>query len=1469
MEMFPANVHDNNKESAPPQDTNLPQEVSSPIDNPDTPQTPENGMQEPTQVPLAMKPSHDVQVFDNRSSVDDMNTFNNPVYIHPPTENDESQRKANALATALHEHGKGGDWRQAYGEAYQNLSVSPFNPDATPINASMSIETLMRSTVGYVSEEDIAKQAQQIINRSKEPGLGPYKAAVDSLPQSALLSPKERDEAAFNWWLTNTQAKVWDEMNVDHLAADIFKTMVFSDSNMRIADVAKYCGIEPSGADYFNTTELQKRLSSHLASLPVDARATLTQGILDKWETFGAWSNKLEAIDFLNKMVSFTEEDQKASMLTNMIDRADQAGQASLVGSLLTKAGSIAKGMFKASTIIRQAGRLADEEAVRTSAKAAMQGSLKEVGVSPLDGATTALPVNNLTKLTQGAPEGFASNILEMDNTLKNLVNDIKVSGMPLSEEDKTNAITKAMAKAKRDPEVTNITVTDVDAHGFHLNVSSTTGDKTISVPFKMNDIGNWTENETKMGSISSLLGSDIVISPNERFWRIKSDIVSGLDFGQKQGKRIIGAFDDMARKAFGELSTDEWRKVDGLLLKGDEAKAVYTYSDAVLNGIDGVKYSEKEFKAYMAGRSMFDQLHALKNKQIRDLKITQGFKEIELNGETNLGKVYENPQHAMQGYSNPRHSQSYMKDGKIVNKPLTSETLAKEYEKGYQLVHSDNGDLFTLTDGRNTEWALAHRDFISDLRPVILEKRPGYVTKLREGSNFFLKRKSEIKVEGASRPIERVVAECYSNNRTDLEKYLANIPEKERSKYMILADREMTIADKETEQLRTMGGLFTSTRKEGILPYVNTYAEGARTSTIGSLQRYIANVAENMPISVYREGIKQKWLNTALENGVITHKDMLRDFNLIKVNPQHPKATFFEQSHREIQFMNGIKTPSEIAWDRTVKQIGYQVEKLPFGTKMAPYIYENKANPLSVMKSAAYNTLLGTWNIAQAFVQSSGALIPMSINPIHGMTGFKHALDFMIMDKIAKSGLDVSKLGSKWSTKAWELWNKSGMREAITNSNLDYATLFNEMPYNAGLARKAITNSDVFVKMGEMGYSRVSFGTAYEYVRKQLGRELTENDLPKIVERAEMYRLNMSKSNTAGFQRGLLSVPTQFLQVQTKFLEKVFGHDLSWGERINMLGAQVTFFGAQGLPMVGTIHEQIMGTAGLDLNNFSPQQLSLMKRGLFGYMLNDCLNVNINLGSRVALGNDLAERVLKFLFGSHNPKEVAFGPIGSIIDKGLDVFERMRNVNTLMLSADSLELKHHLAAGRVFAEELLNIPSSSRNLIKGMVMMDSGMYNNTVGQSIFEYKDKSFRNALAQAIGFTNTEVDDWYALQGTTNPFSDKKVQKDYATMMASTMGRMINAGADEQWVYGAAYNAMRTALSGKVGEDKVIEKVKSELQDKSKPWGKVYKDALDLFQNECAEGMNLWAKNVISTNPTLGKAAEEAGLNLKKVK
>src|SRR5690606_16845846 len=85
-----------------------------------------------------------------------------------------------------------------------------------------------------------------------------------------------------------------------------------------------------------------------------------------------------------------------------------------------------------------------------------------------------------------------------------------------------------------------------------------------------------------------------------------------------------------------------------------------------------------------------------------------------------------------------------------------------------------------------------------------------------------------------------------------------------------------------------------------------------------------------------------------------------------------------------------------------------------------------------------------------------------------------------------------------------YELWDKSGMRDAIVTSNLDYHTIWSDKPYNANLLQRVLANSTLFFKQGELISARISFATAYNRWKQiNRGKEPTEAALKDIVARA------------------------------------------------------------------------------------------------------------------------------------------------------------------------------------------------------------------------------------------------------------------------------------------------------------------------------------------------------------------------------
>jgi hypothetical protein len=254
---------------------------------------------------------------------------------------------------------------------------------------------------------------------------------------------------------------------------------------------------------------------------------------------------------------------------------------------------------------------------------------------------------------------------------------------------------------------------------------------------------------------------------------------------------------------------------------------------------------------------------------------------------------------------------------------------------------------------------------------------------------------------------------------------------------------------------------------------------------------------------------------------------------------------------------------------------------------------------------------------------------------------------------------------------------------------------------------------------------------------------------------------------------------------------------------------------------------------------------------------------MNTDIGSRIALGNDVAERLINVFFSPSLPStgELIAGPSWSVFSRITDVWQRSMMVKTLAFSAEEMDDKTLLAATAVIAGELLNVPATSRNILKAIVMANSKMYHNNAGLPIFHYRDPNFGAVLAQAMGFQNTEVGDWYELSGSGTIFNKPATQDNMAKVMASTMVKMINAGADKQMVYGAAYNALLTSVLQLKGGDKVLKKVQKYLETPGTTWHDQMKGALEKATNEVVDGLEeLMRRSNIRTNVTLKREMEK---------
>ncbi len=1351
-------------------------------------------------------------------------------------------------------------------QRYQEEREKEDDPNLSPVlsvdldTTRKAMENIANLAVTHHAEVSPVRAAEEIRKveetaKTASP-LSAYKVALKAADKYAAMKDEDMDEVAYNLWVNDLAAKVYDETSVGEMAVDLLQNVVASDADVRFYNMAKDFGVEYGAGDVLSKVEFQSKFFTALSKLPPKQRAYAVQRVKDKWGDYGLTDNKMDLMSWLQKATTYDDSEK----LWDYVDDAGEVVDQTLLLKYAAAPASFVKGIIKCANVLHSVAKLGDVTSARAIAKAASQGLTKEVGISEIDGVTTMLPTSSLHKLVDGAPANMGESIMKFDKESARFMKDAEMYGVPLTEADKTAAIERAMDTVRSEKEVSAVHVAERSEHGFKLEYEVNGQKVTTPVSYKFTDVGTWEESAQSLQGGSSVFEG--VLSPHYRLHNVRNfftDVFTGAHF---KSSKIRAGLQGMVKSATKGLKKKEFKRLEQILAKGADQEKVFTYEDLVVNGVGGVRLSEKEYVAYAKTRRIFDHIHGLKNQELLAKFKADNIKKVSAFGETSYSKVYDTADQAIAGIENARYSKSFFVDDVMhtVDDAVRADNIRELYKKGYRLTRKMD-DTY-LNKGMQAEYAFVNSGDIADATGTVLSYIPGYIPRIREGASFFLKKKNTFKV--GDKEVNRLTTERFADNFTELEDYRKTLSKPDD--YVVLGDKEIPSIDLEMDTINAYGGLFTGHRSTKPILYGTGDTVGAVRTPFESLQAYINNVSHTYPIALYRDGIKKMWKNTALEAGVLKGTRGNEPFeNLSRFLAKgNPRSEFFRQSHDEIRFFCGIPTDAEMVAQTRLAAIGRKLEgsKIPFGKNIAAMLYDRKFEKLpSIVKSATYHSLLGFGNISQVFIQGSGALVALAINPVHGGKGVKGMLEFAVLDLFRKNPEAIEKLGGQFDTDMWKLWDKSGMREGVTNSNLDYASVFNEAPYDANILRKALSKSDMFVNMGEMAYSRIAFGTAYSYLEKKLGRALTEADLPAIMARADDYRLNMTKGNRAKFQKGFMSMPTQFMQVQTKFLEQMMGKNFTTAEKLRLAGAQCALYGSLGMPIIGTISEPILDAFGINSDECSPEQLGLMKKGIIGFMLNDVIGMDVDIVNRLTLGNDFAERALKFVYGDMGSvPQLVLGPSFSLFDNANSVVERMFLVNQMMYNADSVTPDAMLAASKVIAGEMAGLTSTTRNLYKAHVMMNSGMYHNTQGQSVFHYMNNDTLDVLGQAMGFQSSDVSDWYALKGTSTLFSSHSAREDFAKMLASTTIKMLSAGANEQWVYGAAYNTLLSSVLGKEGGEKVYQRYMELLGDTTGDWNELLYKALDKSKSEVLGGLEeILAHAKMNTNPLLAETKE----------
>lgn len=1323
---------------------------------------------------------------------------------------------------------------------------------------------------GEEVDVEAARQAVAESDAALDPSdpLAQGRAFIRSFDGWATLSDEAADAFAARWVMMGKASEIMDGSGWVEKGTDFLGAVAIADESYNIAAVANELGltqgISGNVETYLQSGEFFLKMRQAINQLPPREQVKM----------FDVWRKAYASVDDnqWQQMISLAElagdTGEFGIQASQALDKLDAVLTATGVGKLVSSSIRTFGVLQAASRSSRAASQIAD--AASRSPQVA-----RAIGVSQLDAAASIDPTIGALKgtLLQGAPDDVADAIRKEFDLTDAIIRDkarIDLAGLKLSDEEKAVAEAKIVNQVAGRVGVEDVQVLERTDEGVKLGFNYNTFQQNIvdgvltetPVTTKVTSRVNFTVDDITGGFNRSTLTNiadslKLAASPNFLFKADRDRLVQAFERTTFAGKRISEGLSEGMRDALQGLSRKETSKLEQILLEGDSRGVDFSYADLVGSG----RLTEKEFTAYAKVRNVVNRVHSLKNKDVVDQMRANGTKQFSIAGQAKLyGKDYDTADSAIAAY---RQLQEGRAGGKwvYVDEPLegspellkgmSKEDLDEYYHQGYKLVR---GQEAISLPGTNVRWALVKDNKVQQVSGLVLARKPGYIPRMYKDSHFFVKEVRKINVDGVEGAGRKLVTHRYFDNFTDAQTYKAQLMARMRASgkevdddtFRILGDRELTSAELEGDLINVFGGPFGGHRADEAIPFGLDGVEGARIDPFEAMQQYFNHIGNRIPLSQYRLGIQQRWLNSAKQAGLLDPA-FKGDFWSAKAEIEKHAGrvspdvlNFHKLSHDQIRFNLKVPSTDELAMQAKARDIGKSLEekgKIGKGFAKAVYNLDHTKVP-DALRGATFNLLLGFYNPAQYIVQLSGAAIAFSINPVHFTAGLPKFFAFKALDnikdpivkakaieKLVKDNGDLGALGE-----AYLAWDRTGMRESVLATNADFNNISKGLPYDAGMFRRVMNNHTFFFKSGELDNMRLSFITSYQKWRAENPDAILDAAATdKIVARAEQFRLNMSQANKAAFQRGWSSVPLQFQQVMTKFVEAATGDIFTQTERFRLLGAQATLFGAAGVPFADALYPYFMDSIGVDATQMTEAEVITHRRGFVGWLMNDFFDVNAVVTGRIAIAAGFAENMINAVTEWTTLPEAFLGPSFTTGDRVLSGIKTMYDFGKFTVNADELKFEDMIAGAGALGYSVAQLPSSTANLLKAYDFANSGMFRNKNGVAIFPLHDLNKQTLIAQAMGFSLQEVHDMFEL-GTSSR-AEKAAKSNAADRLVSLMHKMIITGTDEKRAYEIAASAIVDSFSDPKDKQLILEQVGQKLRT---PRDKISQEIMKIAEN-----------------------------------
>lgn len=437
------------------------------------------------------------------------------------------------------------------------------------------------------------------------------------------------------------------------------------------------------------------------------------------------------------------------------------------------------------------------------------------------------------------------------------------------------------------------------------------------------------------------------------------------------------------------------------------------------------------------------------------------------------------------------------------------------------------------------------------------------------------------------------------------------------------------------------------------------------------------------------------------------------------------------EAYRRSVNDVIGTQTESGRWMSGVLDELADAVDKSGRPQTAALIRKSEGVNIPSEMKKLAFDAKLGTFEPSQLLLQPQAMTVAISLHPVDGaramtavaplrwaLNASDETLEFLSRQKLVH-GFDPDDfkelVGLLRTSGKTIMGGSSGYINELDNFALSIWSHPISKSREAG--RQFFFEAERWNKIfgSALAYRRMRAAKPGVSMQKQVGAWSVQ---------ADQFAVNMTSASAAQWQRGLLSVPTQFLSYQARILDMLFGPNLTMAQKAQLVVGQYAFYGVAGVPFVNFLVDQGAELVGTKETGESP--LDEVWGGVFDDVLWP-LVFDEDVASRERFG-PFGGRIFLDAIYDESLVSLFMGPSGNIIyDTATDIG---RALTLMRASNDPLN-----AAPELFANVITENISSFGRLSKAWLAAHYGKVYNT-DQSRLLTDDVSSGIVVAQLFG-------------------------------------------------------------------------------------------------------------------------------------